>query len=160
MKIEGLFAPFLSWSVDLGGFKERLVPGCFDATLRVDDQRALWGHNVEAPLGRVSAKTLHLSTNRDGLVGWIDLPASAAGYFESVVRGDVRESSFGFLPVLDSWAIDKQTGDVQREILVAKLFEVSPVAFAAYTSTEIHARRGARDTRRERLTATAIQLVR
>lgn len=159
MKIEGLFAPFLQWSVDLGGFKERIVPGAFDVTLRRDDQRALWAHNVESPIGRVSAGTLRLFTSRDGLEGAIDLPSSAASYFESVQRGDVRESSFGFSPVLDRWSIDAETEEIQRDLLVVRLFEISPVTFAAYPQTKISARNAAHGARRGDV-ATPLRLVR
>src|SRR5262245_28609508 len=58
---EGHAIVFGKRSLDLGGFQEIIHEGAVNRTLREGyDVRALWNHNSDTPLGRLSAQTLGL----------------------------------------------------------------------------------------------------
>src|SRR5690606_3052836 len=103
------------------------------------DVRALWNHDDSIVLGRTKSGTLRLEEDSKGLKVWIDPPKSAAGYVESIRRGDVDSMSFGFVAVRDK-VTKRKDGTTLRELLEVKLFDVSPVAFPAYSGTTIEAR--------------------
>lgn len=141
-KITGYAAVFNKDSDDLGGFIERIKPGAFKKALPASDTRALFNHDTNYPLGRVSAGTLRLKEDKDGLFMEIDPPDTqyARDLMVSIERGDVREQSFGFTVVSDTWEdIDK---DVARRTIneVGELFDVSPVVFPAYPDTDVAVR--------------------
>ena len=78
-----VYAP--ATSEDLGGFRERIHPGAFDASLEKNaDIRALWDHNTSQPLARTTNNTLRLSTDKRGLRVEIELPEGV----EMVMPGD------------------------------------------------------------------------
>jgi hypothetical protein len=53
-------------------------------------------------------------------------------------RGDISQCSFGFIPTKQQW---DETGKVPvRTIQACQLFDVSPVTYPAYASTECQAR--------------------
>ena len=119
------------------GFVERIDYGAFVRTLREDDQRALWNHEWDQVLGRRSARTLGLDTDPVGLRYQIALPDSPLGMNAdaSICRGDVRQSSFGFLVRRE---VLKREGALRVRVLMdVKLLEVSPVTFPAYESTTV-----------------------
>ncbi len=74
----------------------------------------------------------------------MDLPGNTWGEdaFESVNRGDVDGSSFGFLTKEEKWSVVDYEGKKidKRTITRAELFEVSPCTFPAYDSSEINCR--------------------
>jgi HK97 family phage prohead protease len=127
------FAPVQS--SDLGGFVEEIHPNAFDEQLRaVPDVRALWNHDAnQVPLGRTKSGTLRLSTDKTGLLYEIDPPDTqvARDLMESMARGDVDQSSFGFYCIEESWR-EGPSGTYIRTVLKAELFDVSPVTFPAY----------------------------
>ena len=67
----------------------------------------------------------HLATNPDVRALWNDL-------ITSMKRGDVKESSFGFMCRDASWSFDEATGMDVRTVKDAELYDVSPVTFPAY----------------------------
>jgi HK97 family phage prohead protease len=139
-QIVGYAAVFNSLSQVLWGFREKIAPGAFGASL-ADDVRALWNHDTAYVLGRTAAGTLRLSEDAKGLRVEIDPPetALAASFVESIRRGDVSQMSFGFSVLEDTWDEDDQ-GQMIRTLLKVKLYEVSPVTFPAYTETEVGVR--------------------
>jgi len=134
-KIVGYAAKFSpSLSGDLGGFRERLDPHCFDACLAGNvDCRALWNHSPLHILGRTTSGTLRLSVDNVGLRYVIDPPDTqlSRDLMISMERGDVTNSSFAFFCSEDAWSQDVN-GDIIRTVLKADLVDVSPVTYPAY----------------------------
>lgn len=125
-------------------FLEEVSAGAFDKSLQNRNQKALWNHDSSKPLGSVSANTLRFNQDISGLNYDIDLPNNSYGNdaFESIQRGDVNGSSFGFICTNDIWSkIQYESREVfKRSIVEAELFEVSPCTFPAYESSEISCR--------------------
>lgn len=140
-KLTGYAAVYNSQSDDLGGFVEVIAPGAFDSVLGAD-VRALWQHNPEYVLGRTRAGTLSLSVDENGLRYDVTPPATqwARDAVETIRRGDVSQSSFGFRVARDKFET-LPDGRVQRTVLeFAELYDVSPVTFPAYPQTSAEAR--------------------
>ena len=136
-RIVGHAAVFNSLSEDLGGLREIILPGAFTKTLKdKDDVRALVDHDPSKILGRTTAGTLELREDKKGLAVDIDTPDTTVGrdIVESIGRKDVSKMSFGFRTIEDRW-ITKDGEDV-RELVAAKLYDVSPVTFPAYAGTD------------------------
>lgn len=111
------------------------------ALAREPDVRALWNHNNDFVIGRTKSGTLHLAIEQRGLAVEIEQPNTSLGehFRESVRRGDVDSMSFGFVVLEENYTTRKGGRDL-REVLDIELIEVSPVAFPAYTDTELTAR--------------------
>lgn len=145
--LTGYAAKFGTRSEDLGGFRETINPKAFDRALKEkQDVRALVNHDSSKVLGRSSAGTLELGTDATGLKYRVLLPNTTYAHdlHESVRRGDVSQSSFGFITKRDSWGDDPDAEDgmpgTMRELHDVDLFDVSPVTFPAYADTEVKAR--------------------
>lgn len=139
-KIAGHAAVFDQLSEDLGGFRERIAPGAFAATLASDDIRALFNHDANLILGRNKAGTLRLKEDLTGLAIEIDPPDNqfARDLVVSMKRGDISQMSFGFYTIVDAWA--KVAGEWVRTLLEVELFDVSPVTYPAYPQTDVAVR--------------------
>jgi HK97 family phage prohead protease len=131
---------------------ERVERGAFDAALAdAGDIVALWGHDQTKPLGRRSRQTLKLEVDQRGLRYEITPPGTTWGTdaLESIRRGDVTGSSFGF-SVADGWqeSVDRASKTIVRTIKsVSRLWEVSPVAIPAYAATSAGTRSADDDAR-------------
>lgn len=126
---------------DLGYFRERIARGAFSRAISEDDVRALWNHNADFPLGRNRAKTLVLGEDDKGLATRIYMPDTSMGrdVMTSVRRGDVTQMSFAFS--VRSQKIDRDAeGNITRTILDCQLYDVSPVTYPAYETTDVSAR--------------------
>lgn len=136
-KITGHAAVFNLLSEDLGGFRERVTPGCFTDTISTDDIRALFNHDPSIVLGRNRAGTLKLREDERGLAFDIELPDTQAGrdLVTSIERGDVSGNSFGFRTLTDEWAMED--GESVRTLVKVRLFDVSPATFPAYPQTDL-----------------------
>ena len=134
--IVGHAAVFNSRSQDLGGFVEQIATGAFDSVLE-DDVRALFNHNQNFVLGRTVSKTLRLSVDEQGLRYEIDIPNTTVGkdLFESINRGDISQSSFGFIVGEDEWE-KTDDGNLRTITKVERLYDVSPVTYPAYPATD------------------------
>ena len=137
--IVGYAAVYNRLSLDLGGFKEEILPGAFDRILskRGKDVVALFNHDSNIVLGRSSSGTLELSSDEKGLRYVVTPPVSRADVLELIQRRDVRGSSFSF-------TVDKsgegfrpgEDGKAVRQIReVSGLYDVGPVLVPAYPST-------------------------
>lgn len=125
------------------GTVERIMPGAFARAVgERDDARALFNHDTNMVLGRVSAGTLRLFDDGRGLRYEID-PGETSVYRDVatfIKRRDVQGSSFAFI-VTDETP-RKENGVRIREVRGVELFDVGPVTFPAYesTSTGVRAR--------------------
>jgi len=140
--LKGVAAVFDVLSENLGGFREQIAPGAFDDVMD-DDVRALFNHNDDIILGRTKSETLSLAVNSTGLTYAIDLPDTQAArdLSVSVGRGDVDQSSFGFIVEDDMWTEDDEGRVIRTIRKIKRLFDVSPVVFPAYPDTSVATRK-------------------
>ena len=141
-KITGYAAKFNKWSLDLGGFREKIQKGAFDEAVDKSDVRALKNHDPNLLLGRTSSGTLRLNTNARGLGFEIDPPDTATGRdtVTEIRRKDITGCSFSFTTAEDDWKY-LEDGRVERTIIkVDELFDVGPVTYPAYPDTTVAAR--------------------
>lgn len=122
------------------GFREKVNPKAINKTVNDGDMVLLDNHDSGRPLARQSAGTLVLR-NGDGL-DWDANPPDTT-YAQDVIKnaraGNYGGCSFGFEVVRDKWT----TGDdgvEEREILEAKVHEISVCTFPAYDQTSVSAR--------------------
>ena len=137
--IRGHAAVFNSLSQNLGGFVERIQPGAFRQTISSGgDVVALFNHDSNFPLGRLSAGTLRLSEDARGLAYEIDLPNTsyARDLAESMQRGDVRHSSFAWSGTQDEWGYTDEGFPLRTVSTIRSLQDVSPVVNPAYLDTD------------------------
>lgn len=121
--------------------EERIMPGAFDRALRECDPLALFNHDPSKILGRRSSETLRLSVDARGLRYDITPPDTATGreVIELLRRGDVRGSSFAFVPKTTREREEKADDGRTRYILEVEdcdLYDVGPVTYPAYSGTE------------------------
>lgn len=123
-----------------GGY-EQMAPTAFDRALEAPetDVRALVNHNPTMVLGRQSAGTLRLSTDKEGLRFEVDLPDTSYAHDlrELISRGDVTGASFGFIPGEDSVGRAPDGKQVRTHTSVARLLDVSPVTWPAYEGATV-----------------------
>lgn len=137
-KIVGHAAVF-DQEADLGWFREKVAPGAFADSIAKDDIRALWNHNSDIVLGRNRAGTLVLREDETGLLTEIEPPSWAESQLETIERGDVSQMSFAFQVLAENF--EKQEGQKDLRIVTrAKLFDVSPVTYPAYATTDVSVR--------------------
>lgn len=136
--IVGHAAVFDTLSEDLGFFREKIDKGAFADSIKEDDVRALFNHDPNVVLGRNKADTLRLKEDGDGLAIEIDPPDTQAAndVLTSIKRGDISQMSFGFQTLIDEWDESDQDNPI-RTLKRVKLFDVSPVTFAAYPATDV-----------------------
>ena len=148
--IVGMAPPWNKWSVDLGGFKERFMPGAFRKYLdrSPNDPRgqadvvAKYNHQDSSVLGRTTNGTLTLEETPKGLMYRAVPPVGTPTTAEvlPLVRDRyILGSSFAFSLTDargESWDEDP-TGNVTRTISEAAIFDVSPVTHAAYPNSSV-----------------------
>jgi HK97 family phage prohead protease len=156
--VRGYAARFNTRSQDLGGWKERLVRGCFRDTLADGHPiRMYHSHDPARILGSTQgrdaasgASTLALNEDASGLAFRCALPRNADGdsVLESVRRGDLTSMSFGFRCIDSDWQDEDDDPDnldrsrrgkkiSVRHVKKLHLIEVSSVAEPAYLATSI-----------------------
>lgn len=128
------------WSVDLGGFRERVRPGAATKALLEDDIRALLNHDPNYVLGRNRAGTLML-TDQAGSLRMELYPADTPTVRDMVVtpmeRGDLTQMSFAFRTIRDDWREPKAEGGLwERDLLEVSLYDVSVVTYPAYSQAD------------------------
>lgn len=136
-KIVGHAAVF-DTPAEIWGFEEVIRKGAFTDAIKKDDVRALWNHDPNFVLGRTKSGTLRLEEDDIGLKIENDPPETqwAKDLMVSMQRGDVDQMSFGFIVDEEKWS-KRDGGPDLREILKARLFDVSPVTFPAYEETDV-----------------------
>ena len=131
-------AAVFNTETDLGYFSEQVAPGAFTRAIVEDDVRALWNHDANFVLGRNTSGTLRLCEDETGLAVEIDPPDTqwARDLVTSMQRGDVSQMSFGFQVISEQWEARKGKTDL-RTIIECRLFDVSPVTYPAYDTTDV-----------------------
>ena len=118
------------------GLREVIRPGAFTQTVkRKDDCIACIGHDDSKILGRVSAGTLRLRDDAQGLYFDCDTPDTsyAQDLLANIRAGNISECSFGFYVDPDGDDVTRDAdGVILREIKSCRVFDVSPVTFPAY----------------------------
>ena len=138
--IVGYAARFNVLSLDLGGFREMILPGAFDKVLSrqrgKQDVIAVFNHDPNILLGRTSSGTLELSSDDKGLKYSVTPPAERADIISLILRKDLRGSSFAFTVSKDgeSYASDA-SGAVRSISQISGLYDVGPVVSPAYPSS-------------------------
>lgn len=116
---------------------ERIAPTAFNrAIAEKHDARALFNHEPNNLLGRVSSGTLRLSVDATGLRYEIDHNPNDPQHvsvMEKLKRGDLTGSSFAFQVVKQSF----QRGDKMhtRTVEDVNLLDVGPVTYPAYEAS-------------------------
>lgn len=132
-------AAVFNTTIEIGRwFRERVAPGAFKRAVAEDDVRALFNHDENWVLGRTHSKTLKLAEDEKGLA--VDIIPPDTQLVRDLVltpieRGDVSQMSFAFRVRKEEW---DETGDMPlRTLLEVELFDVAPVTFPAYPTTDI-----------------------
>lgn len=117
---------------------ERVMPGAFDRAIEEGhDVRGVFNHDKNLILGRTASGTMTLTVNPTGLLYNINPPdtQSARDVVTLIERGDVSGSSFKF--TIRSEDMKQEDGVHVFEIRDVDLFDVGPVTFPAYDSTDV-----------------------
>lgn len=126
-------------------YTEKCAPGCFAKTIKEADIRCLFNHDPNILLGRTKNGTLMLSEDDVGLAYEASPPDTiwANSVMNMLERGDVDQSSMGFVPIRETWGTvldpdGDQKNDVVdcRTLLEVHLYDVSPVTYAASPTTD------------------------
>ena len=135
--ITGYAVKWRSLSLPIWGvWREQFEKDAFTQSLteRANEIFATWQHDMGQTLGR-SPATLTVREDDTGLSYEIDPPSWAAPQIETIERGDVRGSSFTFIPLVEEWDYDSAPNYAIRTIKKADLFEVAPVTMPAYPTS-------------------------
>lgn len=142
--IKGYAARFNQLSVDLGGWREKILPGAFSDSLRTADVIfSFWNHNSDIVLGDTRSGNLTLKEDEKGLRFELELDTDIWSEYahRKIKSGQVKGMSFGFrvAPGGSEWNYnsDKQ---LERSLKKVSLSEVSPTPLPAYPSTDVSAR--------------------
>ena len=144
--LRGYAAVFNRLSDDLGGFRERIMPGAFKRALASNpDVLCLVNHDMRALLGRTMNGTCRVKEDDKGLCFECDLPNTSAGndVRELIKRGDMSQCSFGFCVDEDDWDEEDDPENPEEKMIcrtirsVKSLKDVSPVVQPAYPQTVV-----------------------
>jgi hypothetical protein len=138
-KVVGYPIRFNELSQDLGGFRERILPGSitFDPDVRCD-----FNHNPDFILGRRAAGTLRIDIDANGVSMEADPPEAqwADDLLVSMKRGDINQGSFAFQVLPGGQQITQENGQQIRTLSKILVRRLSVVSDPAYTGTSIQVR--------------------
>lgn len=138
--ISGYCPVYSAWSLDLGGFRERVLPGACTKTIQRTDILSTFNHNPDYPLGRVEAGTLELREDDKGVV-YTAKPADTSYVRDLVANiraGNVAGNSFAFRTIEDRWYT--QDGQTCRDLIEIEIDELGPVTCPAYPASTVSVR--------------------
>ena len=137
--VEGYAAVF-DTVTDMGAWRESIAVGAFSDALG-DDVRALFNHDPNMILARTN-NTLEIWQDEKGLGYRFEAPNTTLGddLLENIRNGNVTQSSFGFTIDDYEWSEVENGYDHLSITKIGRLFDVSPVTFPAYETTEVVAR--------------------
>lgn len=141
-RIDARAIVFDSWSEDLGGFRERMTPGSVQLS---NDMVGLFDHDTSMVVGRVSAGTMEVRSDKNGVAFTAYPPDTtwAKDLLVSMKRGDIKGCSFRMMVNEDAWYVDN--GQVCRDILSAEISELTITSMPAYPATTAEARSHAQE---------------
>lgn len=121
-----------------GTYREFIAPGAFAESIsKGADVRALVNHDPNYVLGRTKNGTLTLREDSKGL--WYEVTPPDTQWARDLIttmrRGDIDQSSFAFRAIKEEWGKGKTEDGRkidERTVLVAQVFDVSPVTYPAY----------------------------
>jgi uncharacterized protein len=127
---------------DIMWWRERVMPGAFKKSIKEDDIRALFNHDSNYILGRNKSGTLTLKEDEVGLSVRIKPPDTqfAKDLVKLIERGDISQMSFAFQVVEDAWQYADDKEPDKRDLIKLRLFDVSPVTYPAYPTTDVSVR--------------------
>lgn len=137
--VEGYAIVFNSLSLDLGGFREIILPEAIDGVIERSDILALLNHDKTRGIlarSKQGKGSLTLEIDEKGLKYRFEAPHTALGdeVLEYLRRGEITSSSFAFTIDEDMW--EKNGEEYIRTIKSFKqLFDISPVFSPAYEAT-------------------------
>ena len=131
------FEPYKLMEIDGLDYNEQIDRNAFDETdmtdvvYRIDHEGKVFA--------RSSAGTIKLEIDEHGLHQVTDLSKTKAGreHFEEIRAGLYPQMSFAFTVAEDHYDADTRTRIVDK---VAKIYDISSVAFPANDTTELHVR--------------------
>lgn len=143
-QVEGYGIVFNKWSVDLGGFRERIAPQAVDGVIEQSDILALMNHDKSRGILARSIQgkgSMTLAADKKGVKYSFVAPTFDLGQqlVEGIQRGDISASSFAFSVAEggDIWERGKD-GLAERTILkFNRLFDMSPCTQEAYKDTTV-----------------------
>ncbi len=144
-ELNGTAVSYNVLSQDLGGFRERIAPGCFTRALASPtlDVKFLVNHDASKILGRSKNGTLQIFDTPQGLNFRCILDPNQQAHHDihsSIKRGDISQCSFAFRPTdLDGETLDESFDERGarfwlRTIKQANLFDLSAVTTPAYNA--------------------------
>ncbi|MFC8171202.1 HK97 family phage prohead protease [Streptomyces sp. NPDC057325] len=143
LEFHGRSIVYNSLSEDMGGWRERIMPGAATRTLGMNpDARFLINHDPNLLLARTASGTAELTEFPDEGVD-VDARMADVSYARdlavSLERGDINQMSFGFWVTADGWA-----GNV-HEVFGIDLDggDVSVVTYPAFAATSAELRTAA-----------------
>ena len=135
--ITGYAAKYGVISEDLGGFREVLMPGCFDLEASTDIvfNRE---HNDADPLARTTSGTLQVTADDVGLAFEANVANTTLGRdtLELVERRDVQACSFAFTVEEEEFG-ESEDGLPLRKVIRCIVYDVAAVVHPAYPETEL-----------------------
>ena len=144
--VEGYVNETGKWSHKMrskkGPFIEKIMPGAFSKALKNNnDIHFLAEHDSNKILSSTRNNSLTLEEDEKGLKMKATISKTTYGkdYYQLIKDGILRNMSFGFFPIKDSWKKNAQ-GVLERSISELALFEVSVVTNPAYPTSAISAR--------------------
>jgi HK97 family phage prohead protease len=128
-------------SRDLGGFRERIMPGAAKEPIQKGDVHAYEEHRSERYLGRTGNGSLRLFDSKSELRYEVDLPDTAVGREVAALaeRGDYAGSSFGFRSLAAKWSTDTDGTPLRTITAFRSLRDVGPTIAPAYEATTAEA---------------------
>ncbi|HFK1456069.1 TPA: phage major capsid protein [Bacillus cereus] len=122
-------------------FKEKISRGAFKRAIeKAKEIHFLAEHDGEKILASTRNSSLELSEDANGLYMSATITPTSWGkdYYELIKSGILKNMSFGFRSIKDSWK--KVEGYFERTVYELELFEVSVVKDPAYSQSSISAR--------------------
>ena len=119
------------------GFWEEIAPEAVTKTLLEADVRFLFNHDPNLILARNTAGTLRREATPEGLQVDADMAPTTYGLnlAISLERKDITQMSFAFDELAYEWSEAEDGNDLYR-VTELTLYDVSPVAYPAYTETD------------------------